>query len=111
MIPSRDPISETFTAHDNKTTYPFAFANVSGYNAADYLQTYSGSVNYTHVFTPSLLNEARITAVRNDSDDRVPVTSLSSITPAVLGVNITPDLATGPPVLNFYGSGLNIGFN
>jgi hypothetical protein len=111
VISSRDTISGTFTAHDNKTTYPFAFANVSGYNAADYLQTYSGSVNYTHVFTPALLNEARITAVRSDSDDRVPLGSLQSVSPAVLGINITPDLATGPPVLNFYGSGLNIGFN
>ena len=63
-ISTRDTVSGTFTAHDNKNTNPFYIANVSGYNAADFLQTYSGNINYTHVFTPSLLNEARITAVR-----------------------------------------------
>jgi len=110
-ISSHDTLSGTFTAHDNKTTYPFYFASVSGYNAADLLQTYSGSVNYTHVFTPLLLNEARITAVRHSSDNSVPVTALSKVTPSALGINITPDIATGPPDLFFYGAGINIGFS
>ncbi len=105
-ISSRDTVAGTFTAHDNKLTSPFYSANVSGYNAANFLQTYSGNINYTHVFTPSLLNEARITAVRTVSDDSVPLGSLQSATPATLGINITPDIATGPPVLYFYGSGL-----
>jgi Carboxypeptidase regulatory-like domain/TonB-dependent Receptor Plug Domain len=111
VINTRDTISGTFTAHDNETTNPFYNANVSGYNAANFLQTYSGSINYTHVFTPSLLNEGRMTAVRNASDNSVPITSLDNVTPADLGINITPDLVTGPPVLYFYGSGLTIGFS
>jgi hypothetical protein len=111
VISGRDTLSGTFTAHDNKTTNPFYFASVSGYNAADFLQTYSGNINYTHVFTPALLNEARFTAVRTVADDSVPLGSLSSVTPATLGINITPDLVTGPPVLNFYGTGLNIGYS
>jgi hypothetical protein len=110
-ISSRDTLSATFTAHDSKTTNPFYFADVSGYNAADFLQTYSGSVNYSHVFTPTLLNEARITAVRNKPDNSVPVTGLSKVTPAVLGINITPDLVTGPPDLFFNGTGLVTGFS
>jgi Carboxypeptidase regulatory-like domain/TonB-dependent Receptor Plug Domain len=110
-ISSRDTLTGTFTAHDNKTTLPFYNANVTGYNAANFLQTYSGNINYTHVFTPSLLNEGRITAVRTVSDDSVPLGSLQSATPATLGINITPDLVTGPPVLYFYGSGLTTGYS
>jgi Carboxypeptidase regulatory-like domain/TonB-dependent Receptor Plug Domain len=111
VISNRDTVSGTFTAHDNKFTLPFYNADVSGYNAANFLQTYSGNINYTHVFTPALLNEARITAVRTVSDDSVPLGSLQSVTPAVLGINITPDLATGPPVLYFDGTGLTTGYS
>jgi hypothetical protein len=110
-ISSRDTLSATFTAHDSDSTQPFYSADVSGYNNAFLLQTYSGSINYTHVFTPALLNEARITAVRSDSDNSVPLGSLSKVTPADLGINITPDLVTGPPDLYFNGSGLNTGFS
>ena len=74
-ISSRDTLSATFSAHDSDTTNPFSPANVSGYNAATFVQTYSGNINYTHVFTPSLLNEARITALRFIIDSSVPATS------------------------------------
>ena len=111
VISGHDTLSGTFTAHDNKNTNPFYNASVSGYNAANFLQTYSGNITYTHVFTPSLLNEARINAVRSAADDSVPLGSSSSVTPSVLGINITPDLVTGPPVLYFYGSGLTIGYS
>jgi len=110
-ISSRDTVSGTFTAHDRETTNPFYNATVSGYNAATFYQTYSGSINYTHIFTPSLLNEGRITAVRSDFDGSIPLGSLSKVTPAGLGINITPDLVTGPPDLYFDGSGLTIGYS
>jgi hypothetical protein len=110
-ISTRDNLSATFTAHDSDTTIPFYSANVTGYNSANFGQTYSGSINYTHIFTPALLNEVRITAVRSDSDASVPITTLSKVTPAELLINITPDIVTGPPNLHFDGSGLNIGFS
>ena len=110
-ISSRDTLSATFTAHDSETTSPFANANVTGYTSASFGQTYSASINYSHVFTPSILNEARITAVRNTPTQAAPITPLDKVTPAVLGINITPDLVTGPPELYFYGTGLNIGFS
>jgi hypothetical protein len=111
VISTRDTVTGTFTAHDNKNTNPFYSADVSGYNAAFFLQTYSGNINYSHVFTPSILNEARIGAVRTSSDDSVPVGSLQSVTPSVLGINITPDIVTGSPVLYFDGTGLTTGFS
>jgi hypothetical protein len=109
MASSRDTISGTFTAHDEKTTDPFSSANVPGYNAASFVQTYSGNITYTHTFTPSLFNELRVTAVRSTPTNRVPTSTLSS--PAALGIQITPDLTTGPTLLSFYQSGLSIGFS
>ncbi len=114
VISSHDTLSGTFTAHDSDATNPYntldGGANVSGYTAATYIQTYSGSINYTHIFTPTLLNEARMTAVRNDTNQSSPTTAFSKVTPADLGINITPDQVTGPPLLFFDGAGLTTGF-
>ena len=110
-ISSRDTLSATFTSHDSDITNPYSNADVSGYTAANFFQTYSANINYIHVFTPSLLNEARITAVRSDTNQSVPATALSKVTPADLGINITPDLVTGPPILYFNASGLYTGFD
>jgi hypothetical protein len=110
-ISSHDTLSATFTAHDRETTLPYSSADVNGYTTATFYQTYSGSVSYTHVFTPSLLNEARITAVRSDTSQDNPTTALSKVTPADLGINITPDIVTGPPILYFDGTGLTTGFD
>jgi hypothetical protein len=109
-ISSRDTLSATFSANDSDTTNPFYGANVSGYSVASFVRIYSGNINYTHVFTPSLLNEARITAVRYSIDGLAPATSLDKVTPADLGIDITPDLISGPPLLFFLGSGLTTGF-
>jgi hypothetical protein len=108
---SRDTITGTFTAHDSDITYPYSNANVNGYTSGNFYQTYSGNINYLHVFTPTLLNEARITAVRNDTNQSVPNGALSKVTPADLGINITPDQVTGPPLLVFEGSGLTTGYD
>ena len=51
-ISGRDTLSATFTAHDRETTNPYSSADVNGYTTATFYQTYSGSINYTHVFTP-----------------------------------------------------------
>jgi len=109
-ISTRDTVSATLTAHDSKDTGPFDNADVTGYTDAFFNQTYSGSINYTHVFTPALLNEGRITAVRTTPSQGTPVTPLSKVTPADLGINITPDLVSGPPLLYFGGTGLSTGF-
>jgi hypothetical protein len=110
-ISSHDTVSATFTAHDAETTNPFANADVNGYTSAGFTQTYSGSITYSHVFTPAIVNEARITAVRSTPSQATPVTAFDKVTPADLGVNITPDIVSGPPILYFYGTGLNIGFS
>jgi hypothetical protein len=110
-ITGRDTLSATFTAHDSETTNPFGNADVNGYTAADFTQTYSGSITYIHVFTPAILNEARITAVRSTPSQDTPITPFAKVTPADLGINITPDIVTGPPILYFGGTGLSTGFS
>ncbi len=104
---SHDTVSGTFTAHDEKSTSPFANANVPGYTEVSFTQTYSGNITYTHTFTPSVFNELRVSAVRSTPTLRAPVASLSS--PASLGIQITPDLTTGPTNLDFTQTGLTIG--
>ncbi len=117
MLSSRDTVSATFTSRDTYETSPYSNGNAetgylttNGYNTATYLQSYSAILNYTHVFTPSLLNEARVSAVRNDTDQYVPTGSASKVTPAELGINITPDIITGPPDLYFAGTGTAFGY-
>lgn len=111
IISAKDTLSATFTAHDSLMTNPFSNADVNGYADTTYGQTYSGNLNYTHVFTPSLLNEARMTAVRSAPSNHTPSTPLAKVTPADLGINITPDIVTGPPLLSFGGTGLSTGFS
>jgi len=106
---SRDTISGTFTADDTKSTSPFANANVTGYTSASFTQSYSGTITYTHTFTPSLFNELRVNAVRSTPSQGVPTSTLPG--PAALGIQITPDITTGPTLLSFYQSGLNTGFS
>jgi hypothetical protein len=117
MLSSRDTISATFTSRDSNETDPYSNGSaltgsltVNGYTTATYLQSYSSIINYTHVFTPTLLNEARISVVRSDTDQYKPTGSLSQVTPAELGINITPDIITGPPDLYFDGTGTSFGY-
>ncbi|HET9184055.1 MAG TPA: carboxypeptidase regulatory-like domain-containing protein [Candidatus Angelobacter sp.] len=62
---------------------------------------------YTRIFSPNMLNEFHVSAQRNDILQSKPANSLP--TPSQLGINITPDLPTGPPQLDF--SNLTVGFS
>ena len=112
MASSRDVISGTFTGPTTqKTTNPFANANVSGYTSASFTQTYSGSLTYTHTFTPSLFNELQCDLpVRSTPTQDCAVRQLAPARPS-LGIQITPDVTTGPTLLSFYQTGLNTGFS
>ncbi len=108
---AKDTISGTFSSSDGYLTSPYGNADVNGYTAASFSQTYSAILNWSHTFTPALVNQVRASVFRTTPDVRVPVGSLSAVTPSVLGINITPDIATGPPQLYFYGTGLYTGFS
>jgi hypothetical protein len=99
---SRNPVLEPFPAQNN------AGPNVPGYSDTNNDHRYFANIAYTKVITPSLLNEARITAQRENHLQAAPVGTKP--TPAQLGIQITPDNPTGPPLL-FFNSGLTIGYS
>jgi outer membrane receptor protein involved in Fe transport len=113
-LTSHDVISGTFTSRDFPTLFPFG--NVTG-TASSFIgfpstssdTTYFGAVTYTHTFTPSLLNELRVTAQRLNHTQAIPASTQP--TAAQLGVQITPDQSTGPPRIGFLGSGPSVGFS
>lgn len=107
-ITSKDLLSTTLTSQVYPQLEPFSNgSDVVGFPGVYQTNTYFGGVTYTHTFTPSLLNEFRFTAQRLYHSQAVPATQQP--TAADLGINITPDQSTGPPIIGFLGSGLNIG--
>ncbi|MBV9265337.1 MAG: TonB-dependent receptor, partial [Acidobacteriaceae bacterium] len=114
-ITSKDTLSGTFTAHNETRLEPlFTFssllgANVPGFPDHRILGTYFGGITYTHLFTPTLINELRVNAQRNNLLSYQPAKSLP--TSNQLGIQITPDQATGPTILGFQASATQIGFS
>jgi outer membrane receptor protein involved in Fe transport len=108
-IGNRDTLSATFTSFGNPQLRPFTNANVVGYANNYEVDTLFGTATYTHTFGPSLVNEFRATAQRSNSLNAIPVGKLP--TPSQLGINVTPDDPTGPPILGFSGSGLSTGYS
>jgi len=107
-ITSKDLLSGTFTSQIYPQLEPFSNgANVVGFPGTYQTNTYFGGVTYTHTFTPALLNELRVTGQRLDHSQAVPATTQP--TANQLGVAITPDQPTGPPIIGFLGTGTNIG--
>jgi len=83
-------------------------ANVPGFPEDSLFHNYFANLAYTHIFSPSLLNEVRGTAERVYNPTLNPTVQLAK--PASLGIGITPDLAVGPTNLVF-DTGLEIGFS
>jgi hypothetical protein len=107
-INTRDHITATLGFNRNPVLNPFPYATVSGFPDLSNSHTYFSTYAYTHTFSPTLLNEARVTAHRTnyltDHPDR------QTPTPSQLGIGITPDRSTGITNL-FFDTGLQIGFS
>ena len=103
-----DRVSVTLGSARNPVLSPFSGANVNGYATTTKSNRYYGSVDYTKIFTPTLLNDLRFTAQRQNLLQAVPAASLPKA--ADLGIGITPDNPTGPPILGL-SSGLTVGFS
>jgi outer membrane receptor protein involved in Fe transport len=108
-ITSRDIFTFTFTHQLYPQYYPFWNNNVPGFPITRGNDTFSGTVAYTHTFTPTLLNELRVTAQRLDHSQDVPANKQPDA--AQLGINITPDQNTGPPIMFFDATGLTVGYS
>lgn len=110
VVTDKDRISVTLYAFREAT---LALGNPSGggnsyYNAGG-ANRYLGTASYTKTLSPTMVNEFRFTAQRNDGRQAYPASKLP--TPAELGVGVTPDQATGPTRLYFYDENFANGFS
>ena len=109
FIPSESQrLAVTLGGAHNPLVNPFDGANVAGFPSVSNLRRYFANVNFTSIVSPSLLNEFHFTAQRQNRLRSAP--GATAPTAADLGVGITPDNPTGPPILTF-SSGLNLGFS
>lgn len=109
LITQNDRLSVTLGGNRNPQLSPFTLgANVPGYPDTNTFSQYFGNVVYTKTFSPTLLNEARITAQRSNTLQSQPAAKLP--TASQLGMTFSSDNQTGPPLLSFQ-SGLATGFD
>jgi outer membrane receptor for ferrienterochelin and colicin len=80
---------------------------VPGFNATTANTRKFLNVTYTRIFSPTVLNESRISVQRNDTLQQKPAGNAPI--PSALGINITPDLPTGPSRIDF--PNLLVGFS
>jgi hypothetical protein len=110
VITQNDRLTVTLGSSRNPQLNPFTNATyISGNPTNTFTNHYYGSANYTKAFSPNIINEFRFTAQRNQGLQAVPATKLP--TPSALGIGITSDDPTGPPILGFLGSNTNAGFS
>ena len=107
VISQKDTLTATLTARDNPILYPFRADDVIGTPVTYEEATYFASLAYTHTFSPTLLNELRVTAQRFHNNQAIPATKLP--TDQQLGMDVNNDQATGPAILSFGGSGITTG--
>ncbi len=87
--------------------FPGGTGYAPGYGTLSTADQYFGVLTYTWVLTPTLLNEAHFTAQRLLSVSGIPASTLTTAT--ALGVKITPDVSSGPPLTSFSVEGLTLG--
>ena len=105
---AKDKLSATLGV--NRVAYgnPYPYATVPGFPSKTVANYYFLNLGYTRIFSPTLLNEFHFVTHRsNDLQDSV---ANHLPTGPSLGVQITPDLTTGPTNL-FFDTGLDIGLS
>ncbi len=112
-LSSKDKISATIGLNRSGNIYagnynPLPYASVPGFPSRTEANYYFTNLAYTRVFSPTLLNEFHSVYHRSNYLGDEPAVHLP--TGPQLGVNITPDLATGPTNL-FFDTGLYLGLS
>ena len=105
-LSSKDKLSATVGFNRTPFSNPFPFATVPGFGSVTTANYYFVNVGYTRVFSPTLLNEFHFVAHRSNFLQDEPATHQT--TGPAMGIDITPDIATGPTNL-FFDTGLDIG--
>jgi Carboxypeptidase regulatory-like domain/TonB-dependent Receptor Plug Domain/TonB dependent receptor len=108
-ITSNDKLQATIATGRAPTLTPFSGGSLSPlFPINGSANRYFGSLAYTKIFSPNLLNVARFTAQRIRSTQAFPATQLPK--PTDLGIGITPDESTGPPRI-FLAGAFTLGFS
>lgn len=104
----KDRISATLGMNRISLVSPFEYATVNGYPNLNGTNTYFANIAYMRTFTNHVVNEFRFTAQRHNNLQELVGATLPKA--ADLGVGVTPDNPTGPPILSF-DTGLTLGFS
>ncbi len=105
-LSAKDRISATFGVNRTDSTNPFPFASVPGFPSRTAANYYFTNIEYTRIFSPTLLNEFHFVTHRSNYQGDLPINHLPS--GASLGIEITPDVTTGPTNL-YFDTGLLLG--
>ena len=114
QLNSKDKLSGTLGWSREPVLDPFSYAfgsppyDAYGYGALGNHHREFANLAWDRSFSPTLLNEARVTAQRINLAQAFPATTLP--TPGQLGIGITPDQSTGPTLIGF-NRGLTLGFS
>lgn len=109
---ANDRLSFTIGTQTEPQLNPFSAnygqPDVLGYASTNSVTNELANVAYTKTISANLLNEFHATAERY-YNTLTPATTPP--TPSALGIHINSDLETGPTIITFGDSGMNIGFN
>jgi hypothetical protein len=105
-LSEKDHLTATLGRFHNTQLNPGP-GGIPGFNATTENHRQFLHFAYTRILSPSMLNEFHLSAQRNDTLQSKPAATLP--TPSALGINITPDLPTGPTRMDF--PGVVVGFS
>jgi hypothetical protein len=112
-LSTKDRISATFGYSSRTQLTPFTSSTtnnwIGGFPNQTVTKPYYLALDYVRTFSPSLLNDFRLTGQRNNNFQNAPTKKLPTGTD--LGIGIISDDPTGPPILTFSSSSMNIGFS
>jgi hypothetical protein len=114
----KDQITATLGGERNPNLNPFAtasnfipWADVPGFSTTTQINDYFLNLGYTHIFSPSLLNEVRFSTQRDFEKQGSPVGPNAAFTASALGfTNLTPDNPTGPPLVGIDSESTTVGY-
>jgi hypothetical protein len=110
MVREADRLYVTLGRNRRDVLAPFPYTtSPEGYSHKTKRKQHFGTLNETHTFSPTMLNEARFTAQRSNTRQFEPAVEYP--TGQDLGFSTVSDRASGPPFISFSGSGVDLGFS
>jgi outer membrane receptor protein involved in Fe transport len=111
LLTQRDKVSAILGGFRNPSLQPFPnWPTVPGFANNFQNNNYFGNLSYSHTFSSALVNEFHLFIQRNNYLQYEPSGANKSFTASALGVGITPDDPTGPPILNFNNFAMVVGY-